>query len=163
MADAGDTVTINFNTGGSNYEILFTYHRIGKDTLAFDNILIKKNDVEIDDLSKTDDIKQDNRVYIKNIVNARGEKKDREATEKFLKDNIKFEEKDQDSLTKYIRKLLREKLRVEKNIPANVNYQFKHSKKLYVKKPKKSRSKSLRKSKPRRKVKTPNQKKIKQV
>jgi hypothetical protein len=111
--------------------------------------------------SKTDDIKQDNRVYIKNIVNARGEKKDREATEKFLKDNIKFEEKD--SLTTYIRKLLREQLRVVKKIPANVNYQFKHSKKLYVKKPKKSRSKSLRKSKPRRKVKTPNQKKNKQV
>ena len=157
MADAGDTVTINFNTGGSNYEILFTYHRIGKDTLAFDNILIKKNDVKIVDLSKTDDSKQDNRVYIKNIVNAGGEKKDREATEKFLKDNIKFEEKD--SLTTYIRKLLREQLRVVKKIPANVNYQFKHSKKLYVKKPKKSRSKALRKSKPRRKVKTPNQKK----
>jgi hypothetical protein len=80
-----------------------------------------------------------------------------------LKDIIDYEPQEKngviyETISPYIRNLLRDKF------PRNYTLQFKHSKKLNVKKTK-SRSKSLRKSrgrksKPRRKVKSPKPKKV---
>jgi hypothetical protein len=157
MADAAEEpVTIDFVVGDNMYEIEFTYNKLGKDTLNFTKILIKKNNEKISDLRKIDNTTTDERVYIKNIVSAGGDKKERDSTEEFLREKIVNYDKES-ILTRYIRGLLRNKF------PRNYTLQFKHSKKLNVKKTKsrsKSLRKSLRKSKPRRKVKSPKPKKV---
>lgn len=119
---------------------------------------------DVDEIMKGSDI--DSIFLIKTIVSTgQHGKANKEANlaclQKIIEGNIIMKEKDMGGLIDNLKKLLRDE--VKNKIQVGLSFNFKHSKKLDVKKTK-SRSKSLRKSrrksKPRRKVKSPNQKKL---
>lgn len=120
---------------------------------------------DVDEIMKGSDI--DSTFLIKTIVSTgQHGKANKEANlahlQKIIIGDIINEKKDKKELIVNLRDLLRDN--VNKKIQAGLGFNFKYSKKLDVKKTK-SRSKSLRKSrrrksKPRRKVKSPNKKKL---